>query len=92
VTADIRADPETVWVRAKWAAPLVLATAAVVALYMRLDHAITTMQRSLTNVHEDINRLLGEVVSARQFQAWLELSRAANRGKTPDILWPDLPK
>lgn len=37
---DIKADPETVWMRVKWLAPTVIATGLVVMLYMDMRYAI----------------------------------------------------
>ena len=107
---QIKADPETVWVRLKWLVPVIVITAAAVVIYMRMDFRMSgieaTMGRdlaarseerrelreSLDGLRDDMRKVFVDSVATRQAQAWIELARALNKAKFPDLVLPDLPR
>lgn len=44
----MKIDPETIWLKATRLGPIVVLTAAVVVFYMRVEHAIDTLQATVS--------------------------------------------
>lgn len=51
-----------------------------------------TIVNSIREVRDELRRMVLDSVATRQAQQWIELARAANKAKYPDLIWPDLPR
>lgn len=47
---------------------------------------------SIREVRDELRKMVLDSVATRQAQQWIELARAANKAKYPDLVWPDLPR
>jgi hypothetical protein len=47
---------------------------------------------SVHEVRDELRKLVTETVAQRQANAWIELARALNKAKFPELVWPDLPR
>jgi hypothetical protein len=48
--------------------------------------------RSVNEVRDELRNVFVDTVLARQAQGWIELARALNKDKYPNLVWPDLPR
>lgn len=48
--------------------------------------------RSVDGVRDELRKMFVDTVLARQAQTWIELARAMNKDKYPNLVWPDLPR
>jgi len=119
--SEHKVDVDKVWLRAKQVGPIVVATAAIVALYFGVKGEIgdkhrlameairdviasvdrksdvdkrnnDDLVRAVTEVRDEVRRLVIDSVAVRQAQAWIELFRALNAEKFPELKVPDLPR
>lgn len=52
----------------------------------------TELIASMNGLREDMRKVFVDSVATRQAQAWIEMARALNRDKFPQLVWPDLPR
>lgn len=48
--------------------------------------------RSVDGVRDELRKVFIDSVAARQAQQWIELTRALNKAKLPELVFPDLPR
>jgi hypothetical protein len=110
VSSEPKFDTEKAWVRAKLIVPVVAATGALVALYMRFEFRMTGIEaamsrdisarteerreqrESMDGLRADLRKVFVDAVATRQATTWIEMFRALNRDKYPNLLVPDLPR
>ena len=47
---------------------------------------------SVNEVRDELRKVFIDTVLTRQAQSWIELARALNKDKFPNLIWPDLPR
>lgn len=95
----LHADHETAWVKLKVLGPVIAITIAATALYMRIEAGQSRQEEKTDRLTEavdelgtQVQRMFVDVVMTRQGQGWIEMARALNRAKYPDLVFPDLPR
>lgn len=86
-----------------WKSPTVWLLCGLVALgtlnYAQVTGAISDLQKgqqevvkSVDQVRDEVRKLIVDQVAVRQATQWIELFRALNRAKYPELVIPDLPR
>lgn len=88
----MKLDPDNTWVKLGTLIAAVVTTGLVVLLYAGITSSIADLTKSVDAVRDDVRRLVTDQVAVRQANAWLDLFRAANKGKFPELVIPDLPR
>ncbi len=50
------------------------------------------LRESMDGLRGDLRKVFVDSIQQRQANAWIELARALNRAKYPDLIFPDLPR
>lgn len=65
---------------------------AIQVLEETLDEGLKDVKGSVDKVDENLRAMSRDTIMTRQGQTWIEMQRAANKAKYPDLIWMDLPR